>query len=140
MPEVTALPPGTLDEELQAFVDEVRAVLQHGDRHSTPGFGTFSTCTRKAAPGRPACTMAMFRASKQLRAHVSDGAEAQVSGAHTPVVRAIIAAMQRAPGVDVPRLGHLGLVPVRGKKPRLIFHADPEFNGTLTVTAGKHPT
>jgi hypothetical protein len=79
--------------------------------------------------------MAMFRASKQLREHVSAIAAAQVSGSHALVVTAIVLAMQREQGVDVPRLGHLGVVRVPGKKPRLIFHADPELNEILTADA-----
>ena len=34
--------------ELSAFVRDVGQTLLDGQRHTTAGFGTFSTCTRKA--------------------------------------------------------------------------------------------
>jgi nucleoid DNA-binding protein len=132
---MAGLPPSVADDAVRAFTEEVRAALGQGNRHATPGFGTFSTCTRKAAPGRAACTMAMFRANKQLREHVSAGAASEVSGPHTSVVTAIVEAMQREQGVDVPGLGHLAAVQAAGKKPRLIFHADQELNDALTAIA-----
>jgi hypothetical protein len=76
--------------------------------------------------------MAMFRASAALRESVSNGRPAEASGAHASVVTAIAAAMQGERGLDVPQLGHFGVVRVAGKKPRLIFHADQELNDSLT--------
>ena len=119
------------DQKLRVFVEEVTATLLDGKPHRTPGLGTFSTCTRKATAGRVACTMAMFRASAELRAYASGGPPPPVSGPHAVVVSVIIAAMQSEQGVDVPLLGRMAVVPVPGKKPRLIFHGAKELNGIL---------
>ena len=48
------------DEKLLVFVHEVTATLLDGKRHHTPGFGTFSTCARKATADRVACRTALF--------------------------------------------------------------------------------
>jgi len=119
------------DQRLQVFVEEVTATLLDGKPHRTPGLGTFSTCTRKATAGRVACTMAMFRASAELREYASGGPPPPVSGPHAEVVSVIIDAMQSEQGVDVPLLGRMAVVPVPGKKPRLIFHGAKELNGVL---------
>src|SRR6267142_3110319 len=119
------------DDGLQAFVRDVTAALLDGKRHRTPGLGTFSTCTRKPTAGRVACTMAMFRASAELREYASGGPPPPVSGPHAEVVSVIIDAMQSEQGVDVPLLGRIAVVPVPGKKPRLIFHGAKELNGVL---------
>ena len=119
------------DQRLRVFVEEVTATLLDGKLHRTPGLGTFSTCTRKATAGRVACTMAMFRASAELREYASGGPPPPVSGPHAEVVSVIIDAMQSEQGVDVPLLGRMAVVPVPGKKPRLIFHGAKELNGVL---------
>jgi len=119
------------DQRLRVFVEEVTATLLDGKPHRTPGLGTFSTCTRKATAGRVACTMAMFRASAELREYASGGPPPPVSGPHAEVVSVIIDAMQSEQGVDVPLLGRMAVVPVPGKKPRLIFHGAKELNGVL---------
>ena len=119
------------DQRLRVFVEEVTATLLDGKLHRTPGLGTFSTCTRKAMAGRVACTMAMFRASAELREYASSGRPPPVSGPHAEVVSVIIDAMQGEQGVDVPLLGRMAVVPVPGKKPRLIFHGAKELNGVL---------
>lgn len=121
-----------LPSDLNPLLDALRAALLRGERVRIPGLGTFTTCTRKATADRAACTIAMFRASKELRAHVSTGADLQVSGPHADAVTALVAAMQGDNGVDVPGLGHLEAVQVPGKKPRLIFHADAALNDQLT--------
>lgn len=120
------------DTRLQAFVSEVTATLLAGERHRTPGLGTFSTCTRKAAPGRCASKMAMFRASAELRAFASGGPPPVLSGPHAEAVGVIVEAMQSEQGVDVPLLGRMAVVPVPGRKPKLIFHGAKELNDVLT--------
>ena len=51
------------NDMLRAFAAEVTSTLLDGNRHQTPGLGTFSTCIRKASAKRSACKMVMFRAS-----------------------------------------------------------------------------
>ena len=122
------------DKRLRAFVHEVTAALLDGKRHRTPGLGTFSTCTRKATADRVACKMAMFRASDQLRGYASGGPPPAVSGPHAEVVSVIVEAMQSERGVDVPLLGRMAVVPVLGKKPKLIFHGAEELNRVLAAS------
>ena len=119
------------DKRLRAFVHEVTAALLDGKRYQTPGLGTFSTCTRKATAARVACKMAMFRASAELRQYASGGSPPRVSGPHADVVNVIVRAMQSEQGVDVPLLGRMAVVPVPGRKPKLIFHGAEELNGAL---------
>ena len=121
------------DKRLRAFVQEVTATLLDGKLHRTPGLGTFSTCTRKAAAHRVACKMAMFRASAELREHASGGPAPSVSGPHAEVVSVIVEAMQSERGVVVPLLGRMAVVPVPGKKPKLIFHGAAELNRVLAA-------
>ena len=120
------------DRRLRAFVEEVTTSLQDGGKHQVPGLGTFSTCSRKATPERDACTMAMFRASKELREHATGGPPPTVTGPHAEVVSVLMQAMQGDNGVDVPRLGHMAVVPKPGKKPKLIFRGADELNDSLT--------
>ena len=122
------------DQRLRAFVQEVTAALLAGRRHRTPGLGTFSTCTRKATTERAACRMAMFRASDQLRGYACGGMPPVVSGPYADLVCVIVEAMQDERGVDVPLLGRLAVVPVPGKKPRLIFHGNDALNQQLATT------
>lgn len=122
------------DKRLRAFVQEVTATLLDGKRHQTPGLGTFSTCTRKATADRIACKMAMFRASKELREYASGGPRPHVSGPHAEVVSVIVEAMQSEQGIDVPLLGRMAVVPVPGKKPKLIFHGAKELNDVLAAS------
>jgi nucleoid DNA-binding protein len=122
------------DKKLRAFVHEVTTTLLDGKRHQTPGFGTFSTCTRKAIADRVACKMAMFRASTELREYASGGPLPPVSGPHADVVSVIIEAMQNEQGVDVPLLGRMAVVSVPGRKPKLIFHGAEELNDVLATS------
>lgn len=122
------------DKRLRAFVQEVTATLLDGKRHRTPGLGTFSTCTRKASADRVACKMAMFRASAELREYASGGPPPAVSGPHANAATVIIEAMQSERGVDVPLLGRMAVVPVPGKKPKLIFHGAEELNDVLAAS------
>ena len=121
------------DKKLLAFVAEVTATLLDGKRYRTPGLGTFSTCTRRATAERVACKMAMFRASAELRAYVTGGRAPLLSRPHTEVVSFIVEAMQSEQGVDVPLLGRMAVVPVPGKKPKLIFHGAKELKDVLTA-------
>ena len=75
----------------------------------------------------------MFRSSLELRAHASGGPPPTVSGPHAEVVQAIVEALQGDRGVDIPHLGHMAIVPVPGKKPRLIFHGAKELNDALAA-------
>ncbi len=72
--------------------------------------------------------MAMFRPSAELRLHANGGPLPEVSGPHAEAVHALIAGMQGPDGVIVPHLGRLAIVPVVGKKPKLIFHGADELN------------
>src|SRR5258706_14456636 len=109
------------DKKLRAFVHDVTATLLDGKRHQTPGFGTFSTCTRKATVDRVACKMAMFRASTELREYASGGSPPPVSGPHGDVVSVIITAIQSDQGFDLPLLVRMALLCLHVRKPKLIF-------------------
>jgi hypothetical protein len=122
------------DKGLREFVEEVTATLLDGEHHRTPGLGTFSTCTRKATKNRVASEMAVFRASAELRAYATGGPPPHVSGPHAEVVSVIIEAMQSEQGVDVPLLGRMAVVPVPGKKPKLIFHGAEELNHVIAAS------
>lgn len=122
------------DIKLTAFVQDVTAALLAGKRHNTPGLGTFSTCTRKATADRAACKMAMFRASNELREFSNGGPPPIVRGLHSEVVNGIIEAMQSEVGVEVPQLGRMAAIPVRGKNPKLIFHGAEELNFALSTS------
>ena len=76
--------------------------------------------------------MAMFRASAELREYATGGPPPSVSGPHAEVVSVIVRAMQSEQGVDVPILGRMAVVPVPGKKPKLIFHGAQELNRVLS--------
>ncbi|MDA1257083.1 MAG: hypothetical protein O3C10_04470 [Chloroflexi bacterium] len=78
--------------------------------------------------------MAMFRASPELREYAIGGPPSSVSGPHAEVVSVILEAMQSEQGVDVPLLGRLAVVPVAGKKPKLIFHGAQELNDVLAAS------
>ncbi len=122
------------EKRLRAFVQEVTATLLDGRRHQTPGLGTFSTCTRKATEDRVACKIAMFRASAELREYAIGGPQPPVSGPHADVVSVIVEALQNQDGVEVPLLGRMAVVPVPGKKPKLIFHGAQELNEILAAS------
>lgn len=122
------------DRQLTAFIRDVTAALLGGRRHRTPGFGTFSTCTRKATASRGPSKMAIFRASVELREYSSGGPRPTASGPHARVIRAIVEAMQSDQGVELPRLGRMAVVPVPGRRPKLIFHGAKEINGRLADT------
>lgn len=83
---------------------------------------------------RVACKMAMFRASTELREYASGGPPPPVSGPHAEVVSVIVEAMQSEQGVDVPLLGRMAVVPVPGKRPKLIFHGAKELNDVLATS------
>ena len=105
--------------------------LLEGKRYRTPGFGTFSTCARKATADRCSSKMAIFRASAELREYASGGPPPSISGPHAAVVDVIVAKMQSGQGINVPLLGRLAVVPVHGRKPKLIFHGAKELNEVL---------
>ena len=89
---------------------------------------------RKATEDRPACKMAMFRASTELRDYALGGSFPTVEGPHTEIVQTIIEAMQCEKGIDIPFLGRMVVVPVPGKNPKLIFHSSDELNNTLEAS------
>ena len=119
------------DKRLKALVMEITESLLDGKPHRTPGLGTFSTCTRKAAENRVACKMAMYRACTELREYASGGPTPNVSGPHVEVVRVIVEAMQSEEGIEIPFLGRMAVVPVPEKNPKLIFHGAEELNSLL---------
>ncbi|MGK0298148.1 MAG: hypothetical protein ACI9XC_001766 [Gammaproteobacteria bacterium] len=122
------------EKGLQTFVREVTETLLEGKRHQTPGPETFSTCTRKATADRVTCKMAIFRASQELRQFANGGHSPSVSGSHAEIVRVIVEAMQSEQGIDVPLLGHLAVIPILGKNPKLIFHGAQELNDALATS------
>ena len=121
------------DRPLQVFVREVTAALLAGQCYRAPGLGTFSTCTRRAAPSRPSSTMAMFRASAELRGYASGGRPPVLSGPHARALGTIVQGMQSERGITVPLLGRMAVVPVPGGKPKLIFHGAKELNERLAA-------
>ena len=119
------------DLRLRVFVQELTMALLAGQRYRAPGLGTFSPCTRQAAPGRPSSTMAIFRASAELRGYSSGGLLPNLSGPHARVLRTIAEGMQSECGITIPLLGRMAVVPVPGGRPKLIFHAAKELNERL---------
>lgn len=62
------------------------------------------------------------------------GPPPHVCGPHDEVVNVIVEAMQGEQGIDVPLLGRMAVVPVPGKKPKLIFHGAEELNEALAAS------
>ena len=50
------------------------------------------------------------------------------------MVSVIVEALQNQDGVEVPLLGRMAVVPVPGKKPKLIFHGAQELNDILAAS------
>ena len=120
------------DKPINSFVQDVSESLLTGQRFQIPGFGTFSTCSRKATAERAACKIAMFRASTELRNYANGGALPEISGPHAEVVVELMKAMQCEEGIEVPKLGRMAVIPVSGKPPKLIFHGSDELNKLLS--------
>jgi hypothetical protein len=78
--------------------------------------------------------MAIFRPSTALREYATGGPPPSVSGPHAEAVSGIVEAMQSEQGVDVPLLGRLAVVPMPGRKPKLIFHGAQELNDALAAS------
>lgn len=78
--------------------------------------------------------MAIFRASAELREYASGGPPPPLSGPHAEVVSIIVEAIQSEQGVNVPLLGRMAVVPVLGRKPKLIFHGAKELNDVLAAS------
>ena len=119
------------DRGLRVFVQEVTLALLAGQCYRAPGLGTFSPCTRQAASGRPSSTMAIFRASAELRGYASGGPPPRLSGPHARALRTIAHGMQSERGITIPLLGRMAVVPVPSGMPRLIFHGAKELNERL---------
>ena len=120
------------DKRLTHMVNDITAELKQGKKYQAPGFGTFSTCTRKATQEHAACTMAMFRASAEFRDYSSGGRMPAISGPHKDIVKLIAKAVKSGHEVTIPRFGLITLLQDDGAKPRLIFHGAAELNGSLT--------
>lgn len=120
------------DKSISTFVQQVTTSLLEGQRFQIPGFGTFSTCARKATAERAACKIAMFRPSPELRDFANGGALPAISGPHAEVVVELMKAMQCEEGIVVPKLGRLAFIPVSGKPAKLIFHGADELNKALS--------
>ena len=116
------------DRRLRVFVQEVTLALLAGQCYRAPGLGTFSPCTRQTAPGRPSSTMAIFRASAELRGYASGGPLPNLSGPHARALRTIADGMQSESGITIPLLGRMAVVSVPGGRPKLIFHGAKELN------------
>lgn len=71
------------------------------------------------------------RASAELREYATGGPLPSLSGPHAEVVSPIVEARRNEQGVDVPLIGRMAVVPVPGKKPKLIFHGANELNDVL---------
>jgi hypothetical protein len=119
------------DQALRAFVKEVTVALLAGESYRAPGLGTFSPCTRRAVPGRPSSTMAIFRASAELRSYASGGPPPNLSGPHARALRTIAEGMQSEGGITIPLLGRMAVVPAPSGKPKLIFHGAKALNDRL---------
>ncbi|MEM9301941.1 MAG: hypothetical protein AAGE01_07510 [Pseudomonadota bacterium] len=125
--EATAADP----QRVAAFAEDVAQELVHGKRYRVAGFGTFSTCQRKAAPGRPACRIAMFRASAELRAYAAGGDPPELGTPHQEAVRSIAVAMLAPDGVHVPGLGRFAVEGQGAKRQKLVFQGAAELNEQL---------
>lgn len=121
------------DGHVDEFVRAVTAALVEGRRFRVTGLGTFSTCARKATAERAACRIAMFRASPELREYADGGRVPSVDRPHEDAVTAIIAGMRSELGIEVSGLGRLAVVPVPGKKAKVIFHGTRELNAKLSA-------
>lgn len=113
------------------MIQDVTETLVDGKRYQIPGLGTFSTCTRKATSDRDECTIAMFRASVELRDFVSGGAQPNLTGPHQELALIIIKAMQNEGDVEIPGLGTLAIVPMQGKRPKITFHGAKQLNSVF---------
>ena len=122
------------DRHLQVFVHQVTAALLAGRCYRAPGLGTFSTCTRRAAASRPSRTMAMFRASAELRGYASGGRLPVLAGPHARALRTIVRGMLSERGITIPLLGRMAVVPVPGGRPKLIFHGAKALNERLAAS------
>jgi nucleoid DNA-binding protein len=120
-------------EHLQVFVREITVALLAGKQYRAPGLGTFSICTRRAAPGLPSSTMAMFHASAELRTYASGGPLPDLSGPHARALKTIVQGMQNEQGIVIARLGRMAVLRVPGGKPKLIFHGAKELNERLAA-------
>ena len=122
------------DRNLSLFAREVTLALLAGSSYRAPGFGTFSTCTRRAAPGRPCSTMAMVRASVELREYACGGPLPKLSGPHARALKTIVQGMQSERGITIPRFGRVAVVPMPSGKPKLIFHGAAELNARIAAS------
>ena len=121
------------DQILRVFIQEVTLALIAGQRYRAPGLGTFSPCKRQATPGRSSSTMAIFRASAELRQYASGGPLPNLSGAHAQALRIITEGMQGAQGITIPLLGRMAVVREPSARPRLIFHGATELNERMAA-------
>jgi len=116
----------------KAFIRDVKVALVAGKKYQIPGFGTFSSCSRKDSLGRVICKIAMFRASSELRDFAAGGSFPDISSAHTEIITRIINAMQDSLGVEIPEFGRMAFVADKGKSLKIIFHSADEFNYALS--------
>lgn len=126
---------GKMDREdnvIQEFVQAVTSSLLAGKKYPIPGFGTFSTCSRKDESGQPVCKIAMFRASSELRDFSTGGPSPTFTGPHAVVVSHIVENMQNEGGVDIPLLGQMVCEPVKGKNTKFIYRGALELNNALS--------
>ena len=91
--------------KMLAFVEAVSESLIAGNKYPVAGFGTFSTCSRKDKNGNIVCTIAMFRASKELREFFLEGRKPELADQHRAPVSSIIERMKIDNRAEVPGLG-----------------------------------
>lgn len=118
------------DKRITQFVTDITKTLQSGNKHQTTGLGTFSTCTRKAAGGKPTCTITMFRPSKEFRDYMSGGAMPKMDGPHKEVVKIITKSIKSASELEVPKLG-VFCIDSSGENTRITFQGTIELNSSL---------
>ena len=120
------------DKRLTEFVKDVASSLQDGKKFQTPGLGTFSTCTRKAAQGRPACTISMFRPSTELREYIGGGVIPSIQGPHKEILKLIARTMKTQDEFVVPRLGTFVIDSSSVKNTKVSFQGAKELNDSLS--------
>lgn len=118
------------DRKLKQFAADLTESLQHGEKYKIPGFGIFTTCSRKSADGEQTYTIAMFRASSELRDFSQGGSCPDIESEHSETIVKIISGMSQENGIQIPGLGIMAFVSEKGKT-KIIFNGNGELNEHL---------
>ena len=119
------------NEMLRAFAAEVTSTLLDGNRHQTPGLGTFPTNFEKQGQRELLAKWLCFGRARSLERMPLVDHYHSCPRPHAELVSFTVEAMQMEQGVDVPLLGRMAVVPVVGKKPKLISNGAQELNDVL---------